>query len=127
MSIELKSTGFLIDEILTTELKMKHFGKDAVQERYKMLDDAIRRRLSRHIDVDKLHTLSILTLNLKRVNENCWDAQEEVMNNDLTTPLVVAMAAKLAQALNAQRNSLIREIDDLLDESQYSQLGKSYA
>ena len=68
MSIELKSTATLIDELIVTELKMSHFGKDRLQERYEMLDAAITRRLSRHTDVDKLHTLSVLTLNLKQVN-----------------------------------------------------------
>lgn len=126
MSIELKSTASLIDELCITELKMVHFGKDKLQERYEMLDAAISRRLKRHTDADKLHTLSILTLNLKHINGKCWDAQEEVMKGDLTEPLVVAMAAKQAQNLNAVRNNVIREIDDLLGESQYSQLEKSY-
>lgn len=126
MSIELKSTGFLIDELLTTEIKLKHFGSAAVQERYDMLDIAIKSRLSRHNDKDKFHTLSVLILKLKQVNQNCWDAQERVMKNDLKYPKPIAIAAKQAQTLNAQRNSLMREIDDLLGESRFSQLEKSY-
>lgn len=125
MSIELKSTGFLIDELLITEIKLKHFGSTAVQERYDMLNQAIAKRLSRHNDKDKAHTLSILILNLKRVNQECWDAQETVMKE--YAAVKVATAAKEAQKLNAKRNSLVREIDELLGEGQYSQLGKSYA
>lgn len=124
MSIELKSTGFLIDELITAELKMKHFGKNHLQERYEQLNTAISKRLGRHNDSDKSHTLSILVLNLKRVNQKCWDAQETVMKS--FAAVTVAKAAKEAQRLNAQRNGIIREIDDLLGESQYSQLEKSY-
>lgn len=132
MSIELKSTATLIDELITTELKMIHFGKDRLQERFEMLDTAITHRLSRHTDAAKLHTLGILTLNLKETNLACWNAQETVMSHDLETSsnpdvnLIVATAAKMAQKLNAQRNNIIREMDDLLGESQYSQLEKSY-
>lgn len=126
MSIELKSTATLIDELITVELKMIHFGKDKLQERYEMLDAAISRRLKRHSDVDKLHTLSVLTLNLKEINSACWKAQETVMKWDLNVPIVVAEAAKEAQRLNAKRNNIIREMDDLLGESQYTQLEKSY-
>lgn len=124
MSIELKSTANLIDELITVELKMIHFGKDALQERYEMLDQAISRRLSRHTDVAKLHTLSILTLNLKEINSICWEAQETVMKS--SNVIQIATAAKQAQKLNAKRNSIIREMDELLGESQYTQLEKSY-
>lgn len=128
MSIELKTTAYLIDELLVTELKMIHFGRDSLQERYEMLDIAISRRLSRHTDVDKLHTLSVLTLNLKQVNFLCWNAQEIVMKKEDTVEDIydIATAAKQAQKLNAQRNSIIREMDELLGESQFSQLEKSY-
>lgn len=128
MSIELKSTATLIDELLTAEIKLKHFGSDTVQERYNMLDIAIKSRLSRHNDKDKFHTLSVLILKLKRVNQDCWDAQERVMlrEDTIEDTIEIATAAKQAQKLNAQRNNIIREIDDLLGESQYSQLEKSY-
>lgn len=129
MSIELKSTASLIDELIVCELKMKHFGKDMLQERYEMLDAAVTKRLSRHTDIDKLHTLAILTLNLKQTNMKCWNAQEVVMKHptlDVNVAWVVAKAAIQAQKLNAIRNSLIREMDELLGENQYTQLEKSY-
>lgn len=138
MSIELKSTGFLIDEYLTTELKLDHFGKTPeILLRLEQLDVCIQRRL-KHTKVNK--ELVRLYFQLKEVLKLCWDAQEVVMKYSRNEYLLIhgdnvnedalvecAYAAIDAQRYNARRNQLIREIDTLLGESQYTQLEKSYA
>jgi hypothetical protein len=125
MSVELKSTGTLIDEFITTTLKIDHFGKDtALIERLDKLDTAIAKRVSRH-PKSKYPAMSLMVLELRSVLKKCWDAQELVMKGfDNQT---VAMAAQEAQRLNAERNKLIRKIDEELNEAQYTQLEKSYA
>lgn len=137
MSIELKSTGFLIDEYLTTELKLDHFGKTPeILLRLEQLDVAIQRRLK---NTNGNRRIVELYFELKKVLKLCWDAQEIVMSADLDWEKIIkddsyyyrvieiGIAAKDAQKFNAQRNKLIREIDTLLGESQYTQLEKSYA
>lgn len=134
MSIEIKSTGTLIDEAITTSLKVMYI-KDNVEntKRYSLLVQVIVRRLE-NINPGIRESLDKLWQELSKTLENCWDAQEEVMkyNNieqdeyDLDNYTNCALAAIKAQKLNAQRNRLIRQIDELLGEQEFTQLGKSY-
>lgn len=134
MSIEIKSTGTLIDEAITTSLKVMYI-KDNVEntKRYSLLVQVIVRRLE-NINPGIRESLDKLWQELSKTLENCWDAQEEVMkyNNieqeeyDPDSYTNCALAAIKAQKLNAQRNRLIRQIDALLGEQEFSQLEKSY-
>lgn len=136
MNIELKSTGTLIDEYLTTELKVKYIGGDEVINRLGLLYKIIEYRLKCNGIPSNLKEL---VNKLSNVLSDCWDAQEIVMkyndidyeqicrNEDYFAKIVLlAMSAVNAQRLNAKRNKLIREIDELLGESDFTQLEKSY-
>lgn len=145
MSIELKSTGTLIDELITTELKIEFFQQESaklsnLQSRHEQLDLAITRRLSRQNQENKdiFYILSILIMKLRATNRKCWVAQDTVMSNSYLRNMSedcshyckyqeCALAAIEAQRQNSQRNIYIREIDKLLGEDQYTQLEKSYA
>lgn len=137
MNIELKSTGFLIDEMITTELKMEHFGKtDTLLERGNALLLAIVQRIeSQCIDYETTKALYELIEQLSDNNKKCWDAQDDIMKYakwleeayDPDHLASCAWAAVDAQKLNAKRNKLIRDIDTLLGEEQFTQLEKSYA
>jgi len=119
MNIELKSTGVLLDEYFTTKLKIKYIGdKPEFEHRLNLLFESITDRLSTKIsDLDFL----VLKVNLERVLEECWIAQDNVM---FIAPLLdnknlyftnenykdCAIAAVKAQKLNAERNVIIRKI-----------------
>lgn len=136
MNIELKSTGFLIDENITTDLKLIFFGETVeIRKRKDALDEVISKRIfESSVDTKKLFRL---INKLRVVLEDCWDAQDEIMNiNRMCKADLkwyaqdyenIAKAAIKAQELNAERNKLIRQIDALLGESEFSQLEKSYA
>lgn len=136
MNIELKSTGFLIDETITTDLKLIFFGETAeIRKRKDALDKVINKRVfESNVDTKKLFRL---TNKLRVILEDCWDAQDEVMNINRMCKAdgkwyaqdyeSIAKAAIRAQELNAHRNKIIREIDTLLGESEFTQLEKSYA
>lgn len=71
-----KSVGFLIDELITTDLK-------------------------------------------------CWFAQEDIMNQNLSSEQRLQAAIR-AQQMNDRRNQLIRAIDEQLGQGNLSPTSKSY-
>ncbi len=124
-SIEFKSTGTLIDEFLTSRIKIEKMGWS--EERAKRRSDlagAVGKRLS-GADDEKYSKVFTLVTKLNDVLKECWEAQDEVMGRDQHDELV-GYFAKHAQCLNTLRNGYIRHIDDLLGESEYTQLEKSY-
>ena len=147
MNIELKSTGFLIDEWITSDLKVKHIGTEETLSRHLLLDNVVRKRLNNKdlIEYNEAvkNGLVNLVVQLRDTLTKCWDAQDRVMIGAETIRILqeksyqyqadsldeyrdVAMSAIEAQNLNAQRNRLIRQIDKLLGESEFTQLEKSY-
>ena len=132
MSIEYKSTGSLIDEMITTLLKTTKTtkNKEENERRWNLLSDAISKRFEKSPVPIYDERVVDLWQELSETLEACWDAQETVM--EFTKPLDcdaamwVGNAAIDAQDLNAKRNRLIRELDELLGESDYTQLEKSY-
>ena len=76
MELDVKSVGFLIDELITTDLK-------------------------------------------------CWFAQEDIMNEKLSTEERLEAAIR-AQNMNGRRNGLIRAIDAKLGEGHLSPTAKTY-
>ena len=138
--IEIKSIGTLIDEDITTDLKIKYVGeKPEFLQRKRLLTHAINERL-KQTDINIFMVGSLIAERLypkiellRNTLEKCWLEQEKVMNlsNDycdieLDCYKDIALAAINAQKLNAKRNLLIRQIDDLLGESKFTQLEKSY-
>lgn len=143
MNIEYKSIGFLIDENITTDLKLEHLGdKPEIRLRKNHLETAIHKRLSSyHIfnDRELQSNLFGLTQNLRQILTKCWEAQDRLMEySKLINDIVsnngydpdyferCAYAAIEAQKLNAERNRLIRRIDELLGETEFTQLEKNY-
>lgn len=55
----------------------------------------------------------------------CWFAQEDIMNENLTTEQRLQAAIR-AQQMNDRRNQLIRAIDEMLGMGHLSPTSKSY-
>ncbi len=122
MDITRKSTGTLMDELTVTRLKKKFIGnKPEINKRELAITHAIAQRITPEQDAE----LNALFQKLTYVNNRCWVAQENIMNLDVAAPHI-GRYAKNAQKLNAKRNMLIREIDRLLGEEEFTQLEKSY-
>lgn len=103
--IEIKSIGFLIDEYITTMFKDKVGVKGATSRAADLCNAIDSRLLATNWRSDGV------VLELHDISQRCWDAQDRVMNPSLSYA-EVAKAARDAQATNAQRNTLIREIDE---------------
>lgn len=133
---EIKSTGTLVDELLTLDLKIKAGIQGAEERRHELGNVIIERTailiIQGHMDIYR--EFQKVQQELAEVLEKCWNAQEIVMNHELYDEWgeigwnmhIVAHAAKLAQLTNAQRNRLIRQLDELVNETERTQLAKSY-
>jgi hypothetical protein len=133
MDITVKSTGFLIDELITTRFKIELNPTPDIIQRMRLLDAAVRLRLNGRED-----SIYLQVIKLQVILRQCWEAQEVVMKHmhlfdsiyvsskDLSKLAELGQAAIQAQKTNAERNKLIREIDSILDESTISVLGKTY-
>lgn len=132
MSISYKSTGMLLDELITTTFKIEVNPSEANVKRKAELDAEIGNRLDGNRD-----KIYFQVIKLQVVLRQCWDAQETVKQlshtiyqQTLTIPylndlLALAEAGVKAQTTNATRNMLIREIDEILGESN-GPLNKTY-
>jgi len=120
-SISEKSTGQLVDELVTNAFKTT-FALDTgasdseFETRYQSLRQALQDRLDIGV-ASAVHDLCIISF-------ATWTAQEVVMTSHDDT--AVAMAARQAQQMNARRTALIREIDRLLGESNITITTKTY-
>lgn len=132
VDITVKSTGFLIDELITTRFKVEVNPTPETIQRMQVLDRAIKQRLNNRED-----SIYLQVVKLQVILRQCWEAQEIIMGyNDMEFKMhhhhnhrglkKLGQAALTAQRTNAQRNKLIREIDDILGESDVSPLGKTY-
>ncbi len=133
MNITEKSTGFLMDELITCRFKVEVSPTPDNIQRMRLLDAALRIRLNGRED-----EIYLPVTKLQVVSRECWNAQEIIMDyknikfssyatDDYLRLTKIANAAIKAQHTNAQRNQLIREIDTILGESDVSVLGKTYA
>lgn len=109
MTVEIKSTAQLLDEMTTGTLRLawaRSLSTPELEARLKDLLSAIGGRLDLATarEIGELVVVLIAT----------WEAQEIVMgdHDDSTT----AQAARMAQSLNARRASLVRKIDQDLGE-----------
>lgn len=69
-------------------------------------------------------TLGMLIDELITTNLKCWFSQEEIMTE--TDSIKIGNSAKRAQELNGRRNQLIRAIDVLNGNEQFSYTSKTY-
>jgi hypothetical protein len=133
MNITEKSTGFLMDELITCRFKVEASPTPDNIQRMRLLDAAIRIRLNGRED-----EIFLPVTKLQLISRECWMAQEVIMSykgmsfeiyrhNDQRDLKKIVQAALQAQHTNAQRNQLIREIDTILGEADVSVLGKTYA
>ncbi len=123
LQIELKTTGFLIDEWITSKLKMED-GVEGATQRYVALSDAIAIRTGL-ASVAEQGALDELVDKLRLVSRECWNAQEKVCLLDSRHPRI-GFHAKRAQSTNAKRTALIRRIDSILGEEEITTLEKTY-
>lgn len=120
-SVDTKSIGDLIDELITSSFKIQA-GIAGSQERYDVLAEVINRRA---IDIGLPPPRAIIDV-LQQTSRLCWEAQDIIMD-DQADVVGVAEAARLAQRMNAKRNKLIRQIDEYFGEDDITQLEKTYS
>jgi uncharacterized transporter YbjL len=131
MDLSYKSTGTLIDESITAELKVLSNASPENIERMANLQNLINNR----VDQESWYRINIHATRLRTELKLCWDAQEIVMKyknknvDDLSLEELqeLSNAALYAQRTNAERCRLVREIDKALGESDRTYLEKTYA
>jgi len=131
-SITVKSTGTLIDELITTHFKIEVNPSTENIQRALLLETAIRIRLDGNEE-----QIALQVIKLRTVLRECWNSQEVVMqykdlriSDNLSASAMVdwirvGQAGLTAQRTNAVRNKIIREIDTILGEDT-TPLGKTY-
>lgn len=126
MDVTIKTTGYLIGEYITINLKAKYAKDDTqrkeAEERIILLGEALDKRISaKHID---WHEYGKLYDALYNALYECWHAQETVM--DSLDPQEVYSAAKTTLIKNKERNIAIRALDQFFGDEYYSHLEKTY-
>jgi hypothetical protein len=130
--LDVKSTGTLVDELYTTDLKIEAGTIDAQERRHTLANLVTGRMVVMLDDMPKYREFQHVMKQLQLIVKRCWDAQEIIMSlpeiDKCTYDQVYTMAtaAKEAQQTNGQRNKLIRELDTLIGEASRSQLEKTY-
>lgn len=120
--ITTKSTGQLLDELVTNAFKTQFASRnlrstDEFEARYELLRVALEQRLGADL-AGLIHDLAIVSM-------ATWQAQEVVMH-ETDDDAKVAAGGRQAQRLNAARTKTIREIDRLLGEAQITITTKTY-
>jgi len=116
-----KSTGQLVDELVTNAFKTEFSARrgTALEEfdaRYELLRGALAAKLGNDAAA-VIHDLCVVSM-------ATWQAQEVVMHE--SDDHAAATAGRQSQRLNARRTRLIREIDRLLGEAGISITTKTY-
>lgn len=134
-SLEIKSTGALIDEYITSTFKNLINPTVENFQRYTALYNVCNERLG-----DRRPLISNLYDQLTDILWQCWQAQERINEEnpyldlhiksdepvDLNSITRLAYAGKMAQKTNAIRCQLVRKIDQVLGESDRTYLEKTY-
>jgi len=128
---EVKSTGTLVDELLTTDLKWDA-GAEVQDRRHELANTVTGRTAVLLDDMTRYREFQQNLQELKVILKLCWDAQEVIMSSPDPTQctqdqlMTLAIAAKEAQRTNAIRNRYIRKMDELVGETERTQLAKTY-
>jgi hypothetical protein len=128
--LETKSLGAIIDEYLTSNLKVKANPSEENIARNKALNSILDKEIGA-----SWGAITVLVAMLDYQLKACWEAQEKVMhykrvgldNLNPSELYMLAGAAIRAQETNAERCKLVREIDKVLGESDRTYLEKTYA
>jgi len=119
--ISIKSTGQLVDELVTNSLKqgfalLSSLDAAEFERRFADLDRVLAERLAPDV-AELIRDLTLVSL-------ATWHAQEVVMHerDDRT----VAEAGRNAQRANARRSEFIRRIDRLLGDAGITITTKTY-
>lgn len=120
-SISSKSTGQLVDELVTNAFRTWHAGisgapLDELERRYDQLREVLTERLGPELAAC-VHALSAISM-------ATWQAQEVLMH-DADDARALA-AARHAQRTNAHRCRIIREIDRLVGDDGITLTSKTY-
>lgn len=134
ITIDYKSTGTLLNEFITANLKYKYIGaKPAFAQRIEDIRDALSRRHMYIIDASPQFQLVKAEYDkLEVVLNDLWWAVEETIKlrnankDDYDLIKAAGYAALKAFELNATRCDLIRDMDAKLGESGVTFLEKSY-
>ena len=129
--LELKSTGALIDEYITSVFKFDNNPTEENTERFNNLARVVNARVREN---HSWSSIALQYVQLWEALEQCWEAQETLSKHKgldcLTATLVelidVAEAGLEAQRTNAIRCKLVREIDEKLGENDRTYLEKTY-
>lgn len=130
--ITVKTTSFLVDEMITCEFKAKVGNEEARHRRHKLGNIVMSRLGERALDPEFNRAFWNLEKKLRAVLKDCWDAQEVVgkywgrneAELSLDETYELACAGLEAQRTNKERSILMREMDLLLEE--LPTLEKSY-
>lgn len=132
MQIDYKSTGTLINELITTRLKIQNIGAKAefVQRAIQLTDAITARGKGKQLEllVNDINELSDVLTKLWWEQEVLYEA---IKNNSLEYGeigiyLSIAQAGINSLKLNKQRSDLIRKIDTQLGETSSTVLEKSW-
>ncbi len=131
---EIKSTGFLVDELLTLDLKIAAGNTEAEARRHELANCIVARTsaLIDGSDLTRYREFQKVVMELDVILTECWNAQETVMclpepdKCSLDQVYAIAGAAKTAQSTNRARNILVRRLDGLMNETARTQLEKTY-
>lgn len=128
--IQEKSTAFLLDEFVTTTLRIYHAEPASValaeyQKRAQALWSALVDRLTDEETLGDSHPV-MLTLDLVDTLVKCWFAQEIIMDESLSEKQRLEGAID-AQHQNARRSNLIRRLDLVLGELDRTVPNKTYS
>lgn len=131
---EIKSTGFLVDELITLDLKIAAGNEEARERRHELANTIVERtaRLVKDADLMKYREFQRTMAELIEVQERCWNAQEIFRYLPTTDECTLyqiyekARAGEEAQETNARRNRLVRKLDGIMNETARTQLEKTY-
>lgn len=116
-----KSTGQLVDELVTNAFKTVFAAqRGTATEEYDLRYELLRGALEQRLGTDAaaiIHDLAVVSF-------ATWQAQEVLMHEPDDS--IAADAGRQAQRLNARRSRFIREIDRLLGDAGVTITTKTY-
>lgn len=130
--IDYKSTGMLLNDLITTGLKIRFIGtkKEFIQRQKDILEVLKSRRC--YYDLEEFNKVEKHFTLLQSVLHDLWWEQEILYQNlqfdteDHKKCLELAIAGVNSLKLNARRSEIIREIDSILGEESSTVLEKSF-
>lgn len=135
ITIDYKSTGTLLNEFITANLKFKYIGeKPEFRQRIEDLTEALSKRDVHFTTAgtDRFNLVAEEFSDLEVILDKLWWAVEasiklrDADRNDLEAIKTLGFASVEAFELNAERCNIIRDMDNKLGEGHVTFLEKSY-